>query len=285
MYKLIAIDIDGTLLNSKSELTDRTVNVLKEASDMGVIVVLTSGRMGSVIENFCKKIGADEFIIAENGASIIDLRTNKIIYENYMSKETVLSIVDTCIENNIYYMVYTDKELIVKDLKHMALFFNKQNYNPNARIKTIHAGRDYIESLDDNFTKMMICDEDRVVYNAIVNKLKKISDIDVTPVPHISSKKIMIGDEEKVIEYSYADIAQKGTNKWNAIEKIMKIMGIEKDEVIAIGDNTNDMAMVKNAGLGVAMGNGIDSLKEIADVIADSNDNDGVAKIVEKYLL
>ena len=179
MYKLIAIDIDGTLLNSKSDLTDRTIKALKEASDMGVIVVLTSGRMGSVIENFCKKIGADEFIIAENGASIIDLRTNKIIYENYMSKETVLSIVDTCIENNIYYMVYTDKELIVKDLKHMALFFNKQNYNPNARIKTIHAGRDYIESLDDNFTKMMICDEDRAVYNAIVNKLKKISDIDI----------------------------------------------------------------------------------------------------------
>ena len=70
-------------------------------------------------------------------------------------------------------------------------------------------------------TKMMICDEDRSVYNAIVNKLSKNPNIDVTPVPHISSKKIVVGEEEKTIEYSYADIAEKGTNKWTTIEIIM----------------------------------------------------------------
>ena len=285
MYKLIAIDIDGTLLNSKSELTERTCNALKKASDKGIYVILTSGRMSSIIKNFCNEIGANKFLIAENGASIVDLQTNEIIYKNYMPKEIVLQIVDLCIENNIYYMVYTDKELIVKDLKHMALFFNKQNYNPNARIRTVHAGRDYIESLDDNFTKMMICDEDRSVYNAIVNKLSKNPYIDVTPVPHISSKKIVVGEEEKTIEYSYADIAEKGTNKWTTIEKIMNRLNIKQDEVIAIGDNTNDIMMVKNAGLGVAMGNGIDSIKEVADVVAKSNDEDGVAEIVEKYIL
>ncbi|MBQ9267383.1 MAG: HAD family phosphatase [Clostridia bacterium] len=285
MYRLIAIDIDGTLLNSNSELTERTKTTLKKATDNGIYVVLTSGRMSSVIQNFCNQIGADQFFIAENGASMIDLQRNEVIYTDYMSKETVLEIVDLCMENNIYYMVYTNKELIVKDLKHMALFFHKQNYNPNARIKTILAGRDYIESIDDNFTKMMICDEDRAIYNSIVNKLQKLPDIDVTPVPHISSKKIKFGDEEKIIEYSYADIAAKGANKWTAIERLIRALKIDASEVIAIGDNINDIPMVKNAGLGVAMANGADQLKELADVIAPSNDEDGVAEIVEKYIL
>ena len=67
-------------------------------------------------------------------------------------------------------MVYTNKELIVKNIKHMTMFFYKQNYNPNARINTIVAGRDYIDNVNDNFTKLMICDEDRAIYNSIVAK-------------------------------------------------------------------------------------------------------------------
>ena len=144
MYKLIAIDIDGTLLNSKSELTERTIDVLKRASEKGIYIVLTSGRMTSVVNEFCKKIGADKYLIAENGASIVDMQKGEIIYKKYIPKNVVLDVVDICEENNIYYMVYTNKELIVKNLKHMALFFYKQNYNPNDRLETHIAGRSYI---------------------------------------------------------------------------------------------------------------------------------------------
>ncbi len=285
MYKLVAIDIDGTLLNSKSELTPKTKEVLKLASEKGIYIVLTSGRMTSVIQNFCKEIGADKFLIAENGASIFDLQTGEIIYQHYMKKSTVLKILDLCIENHIYYMIYTNKELIVKDLKHMALFFYKQNYNPNARIETHLAGREYVENLQDYFTKMMICDEDRVIYEAIVNKLKTIPEIDVIPVPHISSKKLVFGTEEKTIEYSYADISAKNTNKWTAIENLINRLGIKKEEVIAIGDNINDICMVQNAGLGIAMGNGAPSVQSVAKEVAPSNDEDGVATMIEKYIL
>lgn len=285
MYKFVAIDIDGTLLNSKSELTARNMNALKEASSKGVYIVLTSGRMTTVIQNFCREIGADKFLISENGASIFDLQKNETIYKRYIPKDTVLEILDLCIANNIYYMIYTDKELIVKDLKHMALFFYKQNYNPNARIATHLAGREYIESLSDNFTKIMICDEDRSIYNSIVNKLSKIQTIDVTAIPHISTKKLVFGTEEKTIEYSYADIAVKDTNKWTAIEYLIKELGISKEEVIAIGDNINDIPMIKNAGLGVAMKNGSPAAREIAKIVAPSNDDDGVAQIIEEYIL
>lgn len=285
MYKLIAIDIDGTLLNSKSELTEKTIDALKRASEKGVYIVLTSGRMSTVVNDFCKKIGADKYLIAENGASIVDMEKQEIIYKNYIPKNVVLDIVDTCEENDIYYMIYTNKELIVKSLKHMALFFYKQNYNPNARIETHIADRTYIEDINDDFTKIMICDEDRAVYNSIVNKLDKISAIDVTAIPHISQKTVVVGTEETTISYSYADIAARGTNKWSAIEVLMEMLDIDSNEVIAIGDNINDMQMVKNAGLGVAMENGSPALKEVAKEIAPSNDDDGVAYIVEKYAL
>lgn len=285
MYKLVAIDIDGTLLNSKGEMTDRTKQVLRKASEQGIYIVLTSGRLTDTVEKFCNEIGADKYLIAENGASIINLQTKELEFSKYISKDVVNKVLDICDENNIYYMVYTNKELIVKNIKHMAMFFYKQNYNPNARIKTIVSGRDYINSVTDNFTKLMICDEDRAIYNNIVAKLSKIPEIDVLPVPHISNKQLELDGKETVLEYSYADISAKGTNKWTAIKELMTKLGISENEVIAIGDNINDIKMIENAGLGVAMKNGSPHVRALADVVAPSNNEDGVAYIVEKYVL
>lgn len=285
MYKLVAIDIDGTLLNSKGEMTDRTKQVLRKASEQGIYIVLTSGRLTDTVEKFCNEIGADKYLIAENGASIINLQTKELEFSKYISKDVVNKVLDICDENNIYYMVYTNKELIVKNIKHMAMFFYKQNYNPNARIKTIVSGRDYINAVTDNFTKLMICDEDRAIYNNIVAKLSKIPEIDVLPVPHISNKQLELDGKETVLEYSYADISAKGTNKWTAIKELMTKLGISENEVIAIGDNINDIKMIENAGLGVAMKNGSPHVRALADVVAPSNNEDGVAYIVEKYVL
>jgi len=285
LYRMVAIDIDGTLLNSNHELTEKTIEVLREATKRGIFIVLTSGRMTKNVKSFCEKIGADKYLIAENGASIIDLQTGKTVYSKYLSKETVNKVLDVCEENSIYYMVYTQNELIVKNIKYMSLFFYKQNFNPNARIKQVVAGRDYINNVEGNFTKLMICDEDRSIYRSILKELKKIDEIDITPVPHTSVKKLNIDGEEKVIKYSYADISAKGANKWTAIEYLAKQLGIHKSEIIAIGDNINDMHMIFNAGLGVAMDNGSPYAKKVANVVAPSNDKDGVAQIIEKYIL
>ena len=285
LYKMIAIDIDGTLLNSKNELSENTKKVLKEASDRGIFVVLTSGRISRNIVNFCHQIGADKYLIAENGASIINLQTGELEYSKYIPKDVANRVIDVCEENSIYYMVYTQEELIVKNIKYMSLFFYKQNYNPNARIKQVVAGRDYINSVDSNITKLMICDEDRSIYRSIINKLKDIEEIDVLPVPHTSIKKLKIDGEEKVLKYSYADISAKGANKWTAVEYLAHKLGIKNSEIIAIGDNINDIYMIYNAGLGVCMSNGSPHVRNVANVVAPSNDNEGVAQIVEKYVL
>jgi len=285
MYKLIAIDIDGTLLNSKNEISPQTMSILKNASKKGIYIVLTSGRLTENVKRFCCEIGADKYLIAENGASIINIQTGEIEYSKYMSKDTVKKVLDFCDENNIYYMLYTNKELIVRSIKHMTMFFYKQKENPNARIKTVIASRKYIESVTDNFSKLMICDEDRAVYNNIIAKLNKFTEIDVSPVPHISIKNVEINGKKKKLEYSYADICEKGANKWNAIKFLADKLGISDEEIMAIGDNINDIKMIENAGLGVAMQNGSPHVRALADIVAPSNDEDGVAYVVEKYIL
>ncbi len=248
-------------------------------------MVLTSGRMTDNVQKFCAEIGANRYLIAENGASIVNLQTGNLEYSKYISKEIVNKVLDICEENSIYYMVYTNRELIVKNIKHMAFFFQKQNFNPNARVNTIVAGRDYINSVEDPFTKLMICDEDRAIYNSIIKKMNLIPEIDVSPVPHISMKKLKVDGEERLLCYSYADICAKGANKWNAIEVLAQNLGIKREDIIAIGDNSNDAKMIENAGLGVAMKNGSPHIRHIADVVAPSNNEDGVAYIMEKYIL
>lgn len=289
MYKFIAIDIDGTLLNSNGELTDRTKEVIKKVVSQNVKVVLTSGRVTNSVKAILSQIDADRYMICDNGASIYDVYEGRTIWSKEIEKSVVLDLIKVCIENNIYYMVFTDKEIIVKDLRHMALAFYKQRHNCKDEATGItqfkYAGLEYIEKVESPIRRIVVCDEDRGIYNSIVNRLKKFDGVDLLASPHVSNKIIREGDKDILLSYSYAEILPKETNKWIAIKELINRIGIKENEVIAIGDNFNDIAMIQNAGLGVAMNNGTSVAKEVASVIAPSNDEDGVALILERYIL
>lgn len=289
MYKFIAIDIDGTLLNSAGELTKHTSDVIKEATRKGVKIVLTSGRVTDSVKGIAEQINADKHIICDNGATIVNLEDGKTIYAKYIEKETIIKLVDFCINNNVYYMVFTNKEIIVKDLQHMAFAFYKQRHHLKDEATGVSqikfAGIDYIKKVTDPFTRIVICDQDRAIYNSIINVLKNFDDIALLAAPHISNKIVDDGDKKVVLSYSYAEILAKDTNKWTAIEELIGKLKIKRSEVMAIGDNFNDIEMIKNAGLGIAMNNGSPVAKEVATVIAPSNNEDGVAKVIERYVL
>ena len=289
MYKFIAIDIDGTLLNSSGELTKHTIETVKRVTDLGIKVVLTSGRVTDSVKGIAGQLNTDQHIICDNGATIVDLKTNEVVFSKYIEKSTIIKLVDFCVTNNIYYMVFTNKEIIVKDLKHMAFAFYKQRHylkdEASGMSQIKFAGIDYIKSINEPFTRIIICDEDRAIYNSIVNMLKTFNDIELMPAPHVSNKIVKDGDKEIFLSYSYAEILAKDTNKWTAIKSLTEKLGIKKEEIIAIGDNFNDISMIQNAGLGVAMNNGSPVAKEVARVIAPSNNEDGVAQIIERYVL
>ena len=101
----------------------------------------------------------------------------------------------------------------------------------------------------------------------------------------MTRKLLKFGTEVHSLEFFYTEITSENTNKWNAIEFLIEKLGIRKEEVIAIGDNVNDQTMIKNAGLGVTMANSAPYIQKTADVVTESNNEDGVAKVIEKYIL
>ena len=291
MYKIVAIDLDGTLLNSYGEITPKTKEVLKKVMEKGVQVVLASGRPVSAIENIANEIGAEEYLISGNGALVYDIKQKEVVYDKFLTKDQVLEIVDICEENSIFCNVYTETEVIAKTLNYNVLFYHKENAKKpegkRTNINVVLNMRKYIEDLDDNarFLKMTVCDPNRLIFNGIIRKLRNIETIDVLDISHMSRKTIKDGTEDVQIEYFYTEITNQNVNKWSAIEYLLEKQNIKPEEVMAIGDNVNDKEMIENAGLGVVMGNSSPQMKEIADIVVSDNNSDGIVEAVEKFIL
>ena len=290
MYKLVAIDLDGTMLNSYGIVTENTKNVIKKVIEQGTEVIIASGRPIDSIKTIAKEIGSNNYFIAGNGALIYDIKNEKTIYEKYITKQKVLEIIKICEENSISYNVYTDKTILATSLKYNVLYYYKENLkkeeNKKTNINIVKDMYEYVKEMkEDKFLKITVCDDNKTVFNYIMKKLKKINGIEVLDVSHMSRKVIRQGTEDIPIEYYYTEITSKDVDKWGAIEKLADRLQINKEEIMAIGDNMNDKRMVENAGLGVMMENCAPYMKEFADVIVKDNNNDGVAEAIEKYVL
>ena len=290
MYKLIAIDLDGTMLNSYGIVTENTKNIIKKTIQKGIDIIIASGRPIDSIKTIAKEIGSEKYFIAGNGALVYDIQKNEIMYEKYMTKQKVMEIIKICETNSISYNIYTEKTIIAKSLKYNVLYYYKENLKKEENKKTnITIVKDILEfvknSENEKFLKITICDEDKVVFNSIIRKLREVSDIEVLDVSHISRKVIKQGTEEIPIEYHYTEISSKNVDKWDAIQFLMEKMNIKKEEVITIGDNINDKKMIENAGVGIAMGESTPVIKEIADYVTTNNNEEGVALAIQKYCL
>ncbi len=288
MYKLVAIDLDGTMLNSYGMVTENTKQVIKNTINKGTEVIIASGRPIDSIKTIAKEIGSENYFIAGNGALIYDIKKDEIIYEKFMNKQKVLEIIKICEENSISYNIYTEKTIIAKGLKYNVLYYYKENLkkeeNKKTNITIVEDVYEYIKNLEnEKFLKITVCDETKSVFNSIIRKLRTVEDIDVLDVLHMSRKMIKQGTEEVPIEYYYTEISLKDVDKWNAIEYLANKMNISKDEIIAIGDNINDKEMIENAKVGIAMGQSTPVITEIADFVTSNNNEDGVAKALEKY--
>ncbi len=286
MYRLVAIDLDGTMLNQYGIITEETKDVIKKVQEKNVEVIIASGRAINSVKNFSKEINSQNYFISGNGAITYDIQNDKILYENILSKQKVLQIIKVCEENSIYYNVYTENGIIAKSLNYNTLYYYKDNLSKpeenQTHINIVENVYDYIEQREEKILKIMICDEHQSVFNSIIRKLKEISQIEVLEVSHMSRKIIKQGTEEIKLEYFYTEVSAQNVDKWNAIENLIKILGISKEEVIAIGDNANDLKMIQNAGLGIAMGESAPYIKQSADKVALGNDENGVAQALEE---
>ena len=290
MYKLVAIDLDGTMLNHYGEISERTKETVRRCIEKGVEIVLASGRPIDSIKTIAEELGIKGYFIAGNGALVYDLQKNEMIYENYIKKEKVLEIIKICEENSIAYNVYTDKVILTTNLKFNVLYYYKENLkkeeNKQTNISIVENMYEYVENMkDEKFLKITICDQNETIFHSIIKKVKEISDIEVLDISHMSRKIIKQGTEEIPVEYFYTEISASNVDKWEAIEFLRKRMGLAKEEVMAIGDNINDKKMIENAGMGIAMKGSTMEILKIARDITETNDNNGVAIALEKYVL
>ena len=288
MYKLIAIDLDGTLLNSYGVVTDRTKDAIKKCVEKGVEIVLASGRPNDSIEAIAKEIGAKHYFIAGNGALVYDMKKQKIIYEKYMTKEKVLEIIKICEENSISYNVYTDKEILATALKYNVLYYHKENLKKEESKKThiniVGNMYTYVKEMKEKkFLKITICDENNSIFNSIIRKVRQIEGVEVLDVSHMSRKMIRQGTEEIPIEYYYTEISLQEVDKYNALQFLQKELDIKNEETMAIGDNMNDKKMIENVGMGIAMKQSCPQVLDVAKYITDGNNEDGVVKALEKF--
>ena len=287
MYKLVAIDLDGTMLNSYGIVTENTKKAIKRTMEKGIDVIIASGRPVDSIKTIANEIGSKNYFIAGNGALIYDIQKDKNIYENYLNKEKVLEIIKMCEENSISYNVYTDKTILAKALKYNVLYYYKENLkkpeDKQTHINIVENLYEYINKMEEEkFLKITICDENKSIFQSIIKKLDEIENIQVLEVSHMSRKMIQQGTEEIPIEYFYTEISSKNTDKWYALEYLMKKLKIKKEEIVTIGDNMNDKKMIEEAGLGIVMGQSNPLIKEIANEITTTNEEDGVAIALDK---
>lgn len=291
MYKIIAIDLDGTLLNSNGIVSEETKKTLQEIIDKNIKIVLTSGRMIDSIKTIAEEIGGQKYLIAGNGSIVYDIENKQILYKNFLKKEKVLDVIKICEENSIYYNIYTESEVLTPALKYNVLYYHKENGNreekDRTKINIVTNMYEYIKNSErEDYLKITICDEDRMIFNSIIRRIKQIKDIDVLEIEHMSRKNIMQGTEIIELNYSYTEVSAQNVDKWEAIKYILEKEQISEEEVIAIGDNINDKKMIENAGLGIAMKGSTPIIIQIANIVTEENNNcDGVAKALKRIIL
>ena len=266
-FKLIALDIDGTLLNSNKELTPHTRYALIEAQRQGKRIIIASGRhpVGVVpLANDLMLGRYGGFIMAFGGGKIIDCTTGKTVVSKLFPKEYLPDIVGVLKDSNITVMVHDERKIFANNR------VNDYTYVERDILKMdMIAVDDFISAVNFDINKILLAGEP--------DELDKYQEI-------LSKRYDGLLDVYKSAPY-FLEIMPFGVSKGSMLPLLLEKLGVNKDELIAFGDNYNDMTMIGYAGFGVAMSNGEEEVKKIANYVCESNDDDGIAKTLEKFVV
>ncbi len=265
MFKLIASDLDGTLLNSDKEISDYSIKVLKQAQEKGVDFAVCTGRMYGSMEYLMPKLTFSRYSINIMGAEIYDNFTKKRIYFRPLEDEHAEKIVKYAVENKVHAHLYIDNVLYTNFDDEYRHWYHKETTTLGQVVEG-----DFLEFI----------------------KGKKISKILFISEPeeakqHFKNMQEILGDNLNIcashpryVEFSHID-AQKD----KTLLVLLDMLNIKKEELIVFGDSGNDVSMLKNTGFSCCVANGWEEAKEASNLIVESNDNDGVARTVERLIL
>ncbi|WP_346353423.1 Cof-type HAD-IIB family hydrolase [Azotosporobacter soli] len=261
--KLIAIDMDDTLLNSELAISERTFAAVTAAQAKGVAVAIATGRMFSSALPYAKQLAMQVPIITYNGALIRHPQTDATLFHQTIEDEAATKVRQLFKERGWYLQAYVNDQLYVKERGREA-----KSYEALAGIRSIALGDDFFAQAQAP-TKMLAMAEPEL-----------LAEIEATVNAALGGRIFTATSKPTYLELMHPDV-----NKGRALAMLGEHLGVERDEIMAIGDSNNDYAMLEYAGLGVAMGNASERVKKVAQFVTDGNDADGVAQAIEQFIL
>ena len=270
--RMIGMDLDGTLLTTEKKLTPYTQDVLKRAIAQGIIVLPATGRPVSGVPEEIMHFPGIRYAVTTNGGRIVDVQENRTIYENLVPVDKAYAILSVFEKYDTLREIYYDgigysEETMLKNIHRYIEPGPMADYMvatrrpiPDVHAKFVETNRP-VDKVQGIFASLADKDE-------ALKELEKITDIEIT------------GALSQNVEINAKDV-----DKGNALLRLGQILGIPGEEIMAFGDGTNDRKMLEKVGTGVAMANGVPEVKAAADYITASNDEEGVARFIEKYVL
>lgn len=263
-YKLVVTDMDGTLLNSEKKISEVNLKTIKSLKNKGVKFVIATGRLDTMIKAYLKQIENDSPVICCNGALIRNSLKNEFYYANDIDNENCLKVSEICNKYGVPFLLYCEETVYSNSVN----FKIKSLYDYNSKVSDedkvkIRITSDIFNEVNgkERIFKMLVIIDDNKLFEQVKNEINNIEGL-------VAYKS----------DVNFLDVMHSGVDKGDALNKLAQIMNISREEIIAIGDNHNDVGMLKNAGYSIAMENGEKVAKDAADYITCTNDEDGVAK-------
>lgn len=266
-YKLIAIDIDGTLLNSSKEISPHTRYALLEAQRQGKRIILASGRHPVGVYPIASDLMLDRYggyIMSFGGAKIIDCSTGQTVVSKLFPKEYLPDIVNVTKNSNITIMAHDDSKIYANSKVNDYTDVEKDILKMEMTVV-----EDFVSAVKFDINKLLLAGEP--------DELDRYQEI-------LSRRYDGLLDVYKSAPY-FLELMPFGVSKGSMLHLLLDKLGIDRNELVAFGDNYNDMTMIGYAGLGVAMENAEQEVKKIANYVCESNDNDGIASTIRKFVL
>lgn len=265
-YKMIVLDLDDTLLRDDGTISPRNKQALMSAQEAGVKVVLASGRPTYAMTALADELELERFgsyILSFNGAKIINWKTQEEAFSSTLTPEMAHTLYEMSIQEGVSALTYVGDDIVAESVTEYTLIESQIT-----GMKIVEAPS-FVGAVQVPVVKvLMVADPERLVI--VEDKLKA----------KMAGKLNVMRSKPFFLEFT-----EDGVNKGTSLNHLIQQLGIERSEVIAMGDGYNDIAMLEFAGFGVAMGNAPEEIKQLADYVTDTNMNDGVAQVVESFIL